>query len=186
MRQLTARIEANPALQTFVLAGGVAFFALCTAAGAQIRILLPFSPVPVTGQTFFVLLAGALMGRKLGPASQGLYWLLALTVPGTTAGPLGMTAGYIIGFAAAAYIIGAIVGESRSFWRVLGAKAIGSAVIYVLGGAWLAGATGSLSIGVMKGVVPFIPGDIVKVIVAASIVAGGRAAFRQSREPKSL
>jgi len=178
LRAITERIEARGLAHTLALAGAVAFFAACTAAGAQVRIPLPFSPVPVTGQTLFVLLSGALLGRKLGPASQLLYGGLACVLPGTTAGPLHLTAGYIVGFVAAAYLVGALVGESRSYVRVVGAMAAGSAVIYLLGAAWLAGATGNLSASVLQGVVPFLPGDAVKLLVAAAIVAGGRAVRR--------
>jgi len=171
--------DAQPALRVVALAGAVLFFAVCTAAGAQVRIPLPFSPVPVTLQTFFVLLAGALLGRRLGPASQVLYGVLAVALPGAAAGPLGATAGYIVGFVAAAYVVGLMVGESRSWWRVGGAMAVGTLIIYVLGAAWLAGVQGSIRLAVLQGVVPFLPGDIVKLIAAVGIVVGGRAALRR-------
>ena len=181
VRAITQRLEAAGLVHTVALAGAVAFFAACTAGGAQVRVPLPFSPVPVTGQTFVVLLAGALLGRKLGPASQLLYAGLACVLPGATAGPLHLTAGYIVGFAGAAYVVGALVGESRSYLRVAGAMAVGSLVIYVLGAAWLAGATGSLSDAVLRGVVPFVPGDVVKLLLAAGIVAGGRTVSQPSK-----
>ena len=139
------------------------------------RVSLPFSPVPVTGQTFFVLLSGALLGRRLGPASQLLYGGLACVLPGVTAGPLHLTAGYVIGFVAAAYIVGALVGESRSYGRVMPAMVVGSLVIYLLGAAWLAGATGNLRAAVLQGVVPFLPGDALKLLAAAAVVTGSRA-----------
>jgi len=186
LRAITERAETLRLLHALALAGAVAFFAVCTAAGAQMRIPLPFSPVPVTGQTFFVLLSGALLGRKLGPASQLLYVGIACVLPGATAGPLHFTTGYIIGFVAAAYLVGAIVGESRSYLRVVGAMALGSLVIYVLGAAWLAGATGSLPNALLQGVVPFLPGDAAKLLLAAGIVAGGRAARRAGREGGGL
>jgi biotin transport system substrate-specific component len=180
LRALTERVAASKFLHALALAGAVVFFAACTAAGAQMRIPLPFSPVPVTGQTFFVLLSGALLGRKLGPASQLLYSGLACVLPGAAAGPLHLTAGYVLGFVAAAYVVGALVGEARSYWRVVAAMALGSLVIYLLGAAWLAGATGDLSTAVLAGVVPFLPGDAVKLLIAAGIVVGGRAARRRS------
>jgi len=182
VRAITQRLEVGTPAHTLALAGAVALFAVCTAVGAQVRVPLPFSPVPVTGQTLFVLLAGALLGRRLGPASQVLYVGIACVLPGATAGPLHLTAGYIIGFVAAAYAIGALVGESRSYLRVAGAMALGSLLIYLLGAAWLAGATGSLSGALVQGVVPFVPGDVVKLLLAAAIVAGGRTAARRNRD----
>ena len=179
LRAITERAQTIGLLHALALAGAVAFFAVCTAAGAQVRIPLPFSPVPVTGQTFFVLLSGALLGRKLAPASQLLYAGLACVLPGATAGPLHLTTGYIVGFVAAAYLVGALVGESRSYLRVVGAMAVGSLVIYLLGAAWLAGATGNLPNAVLRGIVPFVPGDVVKLLIAAGIVVGGRAAKRR-------
>jgi biotin transport system substrate-specific component len=176
LRAIAARVETERLVRTLALAGAVVFFALCTAAGAQVRLQLPFSPVPVTAQTFFVLLSGALLGRRLGPASQLLYAGLGLVWPAAVAGPLHATAGYIVGFLAAAYVVGAIVGESRSFWRVVAGMAAGSTAIYLLGAAWLAGATGSLQVAVLQGVIPFLPGDAVKLLAAAAIVTGGRAA----------
>jgi biotin transport system substrate-specific component len=165
-------------VHTLALAGAVVFFAACTAAGAHMRVRLPFSPVPITGQTFFVLLSGALLGRRLGAASQVLYGGMGLLWPAALAGPLTATAGYIVGFCVAAYTVGVIVGQSRSFWRVAGAMAVGSLVIYVLGTAWLAGATGSLQIAVLQGVLPFVPGDALKLLAAAVIVAGWPARRR--------
>jgi biotin transport system substrate-specific component len=175
LRAITERIAESKLFHALALAGAVAFFAACTAAGAQVRIPLPFSPVPVTGQTFFVLLSGALLGRKLGPASQLLYGGLACVLPGAAAGPLHLTAGYVMGFVAAAYVVGALVGDARSYRRVVGAMALGSLVIYLLGAAWLAGATGDLRAAVLAGIVPFLPGDVVKLLIAAGLVTGGRA-----------
>jgi biotin transport system substrate-specific component len=182
---MAEHLETRGVVHTLAVAGGVVFLAGCTAVGAQLRIPLPFSPVPVTAQTFFVLVAGALLGRKLGPLSQVLYAGAACLLPGAAAGPLHLTAGYIIGFVAAAYLIGWIAGESRSYWRVAGAMALGSALIYLCGAAWLAGATGSLKPALLQGVVPFLPGDVVKLVAAAGLVTAGngvRDRFRARRK----
>ncbi len=176
MNRAIARTDTDRWVAALALAGAVVFFAVCTAAGAQVKLRLPFSPVPVTAQTFFVLLSGALLGRRLGPASQLMYAGLGLLWPAAVAGPLHATAGYIVGFLAAAYVVGAVVGDSRSFWRVVAGMAAGSAAIYLLGAAWLAGVTGSPQAAVLQGVVPFLPGDVVKLVAAAAIVTGGRAA----------
>ncbi|MGQ9732905.1 MAG: biotin transporter BioY [Candidatus Zipacnadales bacterium] len=174
MRTITEQITARSTVSIAVAAFSVIFFAACTAAGAHLRIRLPLSPVPVTAQTLFVLLAGALLGRKLGPTSQLLYGLAAATVPGVAAGPLPLTAGYLVGFIFAPYVIGYLIGECRSFNRVILAMAAGSGVIYLCGAAWLAGATGNLQTALIQGVVPFLPGDAVKLLIAAIITTGGR------------
>lgn len=178
LRALVQRSLAGEVLHVLVLTGAVAFFAICTAAGAQLRMKVPFSPVPVTAQTFFVLLSGALLGRRLGLTAQALYLVLAMFVPGAAAGPLHLTGGYVIGFVVAAYTIGALAAESRSFPRVVGAMAIGSFVIYLVGAVWLAAATGHIGKAIVQGVVPFIPGDAIKLLAAAAIVTGGRLTAR--------
>jgi biotin transport system substrate-specific component len=184
VRAVATTLDPSRALSFAAAAGGMAFFALCTAAGAQLAVRLPISPVPITAQTLFVLLSGALLGRKLGAGSQLLYGAVALCCPGALAGPIHFTAGYVLGFVAAAYLVGLLVGESRSFGRAAGAMAVGSAVVYLLGAAWLAGATGDPVGAVIRGVLPFLPGDALKVVAAAAIVAGGRAAgARRRREP---
>ena len=170
-------------LSAAALLGAVAFFAVCTAAGAQMRLRLPFSPVPVTAQTFFVLVSGALLGRKLGPLSQVLYGALALAWPGAIAGPVHATAGYLVGFVVAAYVVGLLVGERPSFGRAVGAMAVGSLVIYLLGAAWLAGVTGNLRVAVLQGVVPFLPGDLLKVLAAAGVAAVGGRGRREPSAP---
>ena len=83
-------------------------FALLTASAAQVRIPLPFTPVPITGQTFAVLLAGAALGSRAGAASQGLYVLLGLVFPVYAGGAsgfdhaVGATGGFLLGFVLAA------------------------------------------------------------------------------------
>ena len=95
---------------------GVVFFILATALGAYIRIPVHGSPVPITLQTFFVLLAGAVLGKKLGFYSQAGYLLAGISglpmFQGTSLGIsylLGPTGGYLIGFMACAFITGFII-----------------------------------------------------------------------------
>ena len=124
----------------------IAGFALLTALLAQWQIHLPFTPVPVTGQTLGVLLAGAALGSRAGAASQGLYWMLgAIGLPfyaGGTGGwehATGSTAGYLAGFLVAAWVVGRLA-ESRQDRRVLTsipAMLTGSAIIYGFGITWL-------------------------------------------------
>jgi len=156
---------------------GVSFFVLFTISGAFIRLPLPFTPVPVTLQTFTVLLAGAVLGRKLGISSQVLYVALgAAGLPifaNAQAGLpyfMGPTGGYLIGFALAAWTIGTILGGKKAgFLKILFAMFWGEVILFSLGVAWLSVV---LHIGLTKaillGLLPFIPGDIVKLLAAAA------------------
>lgn len=157
---------------------GVLFFILATALGAYVRIPVPGSPVPITLQTFFVLLSGAILGARLGLISQVGYLLLGvLGVPvfqGAAfgiAGLLGPTGGYIIGFAFAAVLVGASMRHERpGILRIVTAFSLGSLAIYAFGAAWLIYVykmppAGAISLGIL----PFVPGDIVKVCTATAI-----------------
>jgi biotin transport system substrate-specific component len=164
------------------LAVGVAVCALLTALGAQIRIPLPWTPVPLTLQTFFVPLAGAALGPVLGAGSQLLYLAVGLAglpvFAGGAAGPAvlwGATAGYLAGFPLAAWGAGAFLRRSPgpSLPRIGLAIALGMAAIYACGAAWLViGLHASLGQALTAGVLPFLPGDAVKAIAAAGLVRG--------------
>ena len=158
---------------------GIGSFIAFTALGAFVRIPLPFTPVPITLQTFFVLLAGALLGKRLGTLSQLGYVLLgSLGLPifaGAKGGLVtlfGPTGGYLLGFILAAYIIGKVIEleEKANFGWVVLAMAIGSLIIYLLGAIQLALV---VHLGVRKalllGVAPFLPGDTLKLLAAASL-----------------
>jgi biotin transport system substrate-specific component len=150
----------------------VAGFALFTALSAQIRLPLPFTPVPITLQTFSVLLAGALLGKRLGFSSQALYvGLGAIGIP-VFAGSLGLfgpTGGFLVGFVAAAYLIGAILGNLRaSFLKIFLAMLAGEFVLYTLGTIWLMLLLHtSLPAALSLAVLPFLPGEIIKLFSAA-------------------
>ncbi|MEA3492978.1 MAG: biotin transporter BioY [Candidatus Margulisiibacteriota bacterium] len=161
-----------------MLIGVISFIAL-TAAGAYIRIPLPFSPVPITLQTFFVLLAGAMLGRKLGALSQSGYLMVGIFgLPVFTGGLYGIarlmgpTGGYLIGFILAAFVIGQILGrdEEASFVKISGAMLLGSLILFTLGAIQLALVLHiAMPNAIALGVLPFIPGDIVKLFAAATI-----------------
>jgi biotin transport system substrate-specific component len=145
------------------------------ALGAQIAVPLPFSPVPVTGQTFAVLLVGASLGSRLGAASVTLYVLEGLAglpvFAGGTAGLArlgGPTGGYLVGFVFAAAIVGALAerGWDRRVWTAAVAMLVGEAAIYVCGVAWLARFQLPVS-PLDAGLYPFIAGDLYKVVLAA-------------------
>ena len=149
--------------------------ALFVAVFAQIRIPLPFTPVPLTGQTFAVLLAGAALGAKRGAASLALYTLLgALGLPFFAGGASGLaymsgpTLGYLVGFVAAAFAMGLLAerGLERSVRTSLVPFLAGTLVIYLFGAGWLAvlfGVEQALALGVL----PFLVGDAIKLLFAA-------------------
>lgn len=160
---------------------GVAFFALATALGAYVRIPVPGSPVPITLQTFFVLLAGAVLGARLGAASQIGYILLgALGIQvfqGAGFGVsslLGPTGGYLAGFVTAAFAVGAIFRSTRPGLTVsVLVFSAGSAIILICGAAWLTIAYKMSPVNAFSiGILPFIPGDVTKILLAAMIYRG--------------
>ena len=153
---------------------------------AQIIIPLPWTPVPITAQTFAVLCSGLFLGKKYGCLSQILYIVLGIAfVPwfgGMTGGLdvlLGSTGGFMIGFVIASYFIGAITekyASARSFTKMAVTIGIANfALIYIPGLAGLAlffsmqGTPLGIVDLLMMGLVPFIAGDIVKILGAASI-----------------
>jgi biotin transport system substrate-specific component len=156
--------------------------AALTALAAQWHIYLPFTPVPISGQTFAVLLTGAALGWKLGAAGQILYIAAgALGAPVFTEGSsgrdviTGATGGYIIGFVFAAGLVGWMAEhrQDRTFATMFTAFVVGSTVIYVFGVAGLMIATGwDLSEAVEKGVVPFLLGDLIKAAAAGLLLPG--------------
>lgn len=161
-----------------VLAGS-----LLIALSAQIAIPLPFSPVPITGQTMAVLLVGALLGARRGSLAVLVYIAegmagLPVFAPGGAVGParlLGPTGGYLVGFVAAAYLVGLLAerGWDRRVSTTAAAMALGNVVIYTVGVLWLTVFVGSFSAALAAGVVPFIPGDLVKIVIAALLLPAG-------------
>ena len=161
-----------------IAAIGVTFFVLATALGAYVRIPVPGSPVPITLQTFFVLLAGAVLGRKLGAASQIGYIILgAAGLPifqGAgygIASLFGPTGGYLAGFVAASYAVGHISrSEKPSLARFITAFSFGSLIIYAFGAAWLVFLYKMQpAYAISVGVLPFVAGDITKILAASAV-----------------
>jgi biotin transport system substrate-specific component len=157
-------------------------FAALTGLLAQIRVYLPFTPVPITGQTLGVLLAGALLGARFGTFSMGLYLLLGLVgVPWFAGGDsgfayiLGPTGGYLLGFIVASWLIGIATDSSAKMRKPALQAALmvaGMTVIYAFGASWLMlGSHCSLSLALGLGVIPFLLGDALKIMLAASIGA---------------
>jgi biotin transport system substrate-specific component len=157
-----------------VVVAGAALIAAC----AQISIPLPFTPVPVTGQTFAVLLVGAGLGSLAGSASALLY-----VAAGALGAPIyaghahgwhvvtSATGGYLVGFVVAAAVTGQLAERrwDRRFSSSLGALLTGNVVIYAFGVAWLKHDLGvSLAKAFEYGLYPFVPGDILKLYLAAA------------------
>lgn len=154
---------------------GVAVFAIATAFGARVALPLPGTPVPFTLQVVCVILAGAVLGARLGAASQALYIAVgALGAPIFAAGGglpylLGPTGGYLIAFPVAAYLVGSIAGRSRGAALLAAALAAGVVTIHAGGAAWLAILTGDLQLALEYGVGPFLVMDVVKIGLALLI-----------------
>jgi biotin transport system substrate-specific component len=154
--------------------------ALLTAACALIVVPLPFSPVPVTGQTFAVLLTAAALGPARGAAGQLLYVALGLVgfpfYADGASGPgvlFGATGGYLVGFVLAGWVVGAAArrGLDRTPRGALPAFLLGSLVIYAVGVPWLAVVAGlgpgeALALGLL----PFVPGALAKALLAAGLL----------------
>lgn len=168
----------------------VLFFAGITALSAQLSVKIGW--VPITGQTFAVLLSGALLGSKRGAMSQITYLAVgAMGAPifadymGGPAVFAGSTGGYLIGFVPAAFVVGLLAerGWDRRVWATVVAMFIGSVVLYAFGLSWLSiwlsrFSPDSSVIGV--GLVPFLPGDAMKIALAAVALPYGWARLNRN------
>jgi biotin transport system substrate-specific component len=167
----------------------VVAFSLLTALAAQVAVPLPFTPVPITLQTFAVLLTGALLGRRLGALAMLAYLFEgACGLPFFAQGFGGVgyllfapTSGYLLSYPLAAFMTGWLAerGWDRRFPTAAAAMALGSSIILACG--WL----GLLRFvspahAFVQGVAPFIVGDIVKVALAAAVLPTGWALLRRT------
>jgi biotin transport system substrate-specific component len=152
---------------------GVLAFAAATAFGAKVAVMIPGTPVPFTFQPLFVLLAGAVLGARLGAASQAAYLaagiagLPVFVAGGGAAYLLGPTGGYLMAYPLAAFLAGALA--HRGLARALGGLLLGLATIYAGGLAWLA-IVGDVNAAVALGLRPFVLMDLVKVAIVLAIV----------------
>ena len=163
-------------------------FSLLTALAAQI--VIPIGPVPITAQTFAVLLTGALLGSRLGAMAIIIYLAEgAVGLPffaGGTGGIghlLGQTGGYLVAFPAAAFITGAFAenGWDKHFITAVAAMAVGSAVILLAGWIWFAALTNtSLPVAFKVSMAPIhIIGDVIKILLAAAVLPTGWAVLKR-------
>ena len=145
---------------------------------SRLSVPLPFSPVPITGQTLGLLLVGSVLGARRGFLSLMAY--LAAGASGLPvfamggAGPawlLGPTGGYLMSFPAAAALVGFLVeaGWSRNLLTTLSAMALANLLIYLVGAGWL---SAFVPDPIRLGVLPFVPGDAIKIAIAALAISG--------------
>jgi len=159
-----------------LVVGGAAFVALC----AQFTYKLDFTPVPITGSTFGVLLVGASFGSLLGVASLSLYVFAGLVLPiyaeqkhgwDVFSGPTG---GYLVGFIVAALVVGWLAERphwDRKFGSSIAAMLTGSVIIYAFGLVWLQHTIHTNLEGTLEaGLYPFIIGDLIKLYLAAALL----------------
>jgi biotin transport system substrate-specific component len=162
------------------------------AISAQIIIPLPFTPVPITGQTFGVLFASALLGFRRSILALVLYLLIGIVglpiFAGWSGGPasiaqvrtgvlvLGASGGYLIGFLFGGALVGRLaeLGWDRHIGGSLAAMLLGNVVIYLFGIPWLMlAANFDLANGLAKGLYPFVIGDVIKLVLAAGLLPVG-------------
>ena len=150
------------------------------AISAQISINLPFSPVPITGQTLVILMTGLILGKNRGVAA-----VIAYLVQGASGLPffaggksglatlLGPTGGYLFGFLAAVYIVGMLseLRHKRSIFQAATALVIGNVTIYIFGLFWLARFVGEAQ-ALQLGLYPFLVGDLLKIALGVVLVGG--------------
>ncbi len=166
---------------------------LLVAGLAQLSIHLPFTPVPITGQTLGVLLVGASLGPGLGGVSMVLYLLEgAIGLPffaGHASGAdllkfAAVTGGYLWGFVAAAAVVGWLArrGWDRTIRSAIGAMFVGEVVLYAIAIPWLMGALHvRFDKGLELGLAPFVLGDTIKLLLAAGLLpAAWRLLGRQA------
>ena len=170
---LSDLIPASRVRDALLVVGGAAL----TGLAAQLSVPVPGSPVPVTGQTFAVVLVGAALGLNRAALSMGLYVLAGVAgVPwfqGASHGFVGATFGYLLGFVAAAALVGRLAerGGDRTVPRTLATMVLGNLVVYAFGLPVLMAVTGmDLGTALSKGVVPFLIGDALKIALAAGLL----------------
>ena len=176
--------------QLALIFAGSALLAL----SAQFAFRIPISPVPVTGQTLVVLMIGMAYGSRLGLATVCAYLLeggmgLPVFANGAAGWPvlIGPTGGYLIGFAAAAFVLGLLAerGFGRGPVSTALAMLVGTALIYLFGATWLGQFIG-MGKAIAAGVLPFLYGDVLKLVVAAGLMPlawrGVRLLSRDSKD----
>jgi len=154
------------------------------------QVVIPLPLVPITGQTFAVLLAGALLGPRLGALAMFAYLIEGASgLPFFAAGGSGVgrllfspTSGYLLSYPVAAFVVGLLAGRGwdRRFLTAAAAMGLGALVILLSGWAWLARFTGA-AFAWDHGVAPFLIGDAIKIVLAAAVLPSGWMLLRRKR-----
>ena len=176
--------KTNLVRNVFLALSFTVLIALC----ARISFPVPWSSVPITGQTFAILLTGALLGSRLGTATviaylaQGAMGLPVFAYGGGVAYFTGPTAGFLLGFVPMAFVVGYLCehGWDRRLWTAALAFIAGSVVLYIFGLSWLARFVAADSL-LSAGFYPFIPGDLTKIALAAIALPSGWAVINRVR-----
>src|SRR5256885_11272632 len=187
----TLRLAAVPRTGVLIDLGLIALGVALIAGSAQVSIALPFTPVPITGQTFAVLLVGASLGTARGGASGLLYVLLGIAgAPVYAHGAAGWavitgaSGGYLVSYPFASALTGLLAERrwDRRFSSAVGAMLTGNVLIYLFGLPWLALAVHTgLEKTLELGLYPFVPGDTFKLYLAAALLpAAWRYAGRRN------
>ena len=172
-----AVVTASRAYEVLLVLAGSGLIAL----SAWIAVPLPFSPVPVTAQTFAVLLVGSALGARRGAASALAYLAEGCSglpvFAGGAAGPhvmVGPTGGYLAGFVLGAWLCGALAerGWDRRPIPTIASMALGNALILAIGLLWLSRFVGPSRV-LALGLIPFLPGDVVKIALAVVLLPLG-------------
>lgn len=177
-RLMLGSADSGRMTRLIVQLGLIATGSVLLAASAQFKVTVPLSPVPVTGQTLVVLMIGMAYGPRLGAMTICAYILAGLRGLPVFAGGMaglpvlaGPSGGYLVGFIAAAFVIGLLAqrGMDRSILMTALAMLVGNLVIYLFGYAWLASLIG-MQKAFTFGVWPFLWGDAMKLVVAACLM----------------
>jgi len=167
-------------------------FSLLTALAAQIVIPVGLGP-PITAQTFAVLLTGALLGSRLGAMAMIVYLAEgAIGLPFFSGGHggigviLGQSGGYLLAFPAGAFVAGAFAenGWDKRFWTAAVAMAVGSIIILLAGMAWFSVLTHSSPQVALLINLKYIPGDVIKILLAAAVIPTGWALLKRKASQK--
>ena len=168
-------VKSNSVATNIVIAIGSSFL---LALLARLSLPVPFSPVPITGQTFGVLLLGGLLGSRLAALSIFLYLVEGIIgLPVFAGGSLGIlylfgpTGGYLIGFIPAAFLIGYLIenGWNKKLSLIIASMTIGTTVIFLFGISWLA-LTAGINTSIQIGLMPYLPGAAIKITLASIFV----------------
>jgi biotin transport system substrate-specific component len=184
---LFATLSAGADMRGAIKVAAVVLLSALTAAAAQVSIPLPFTPVPFTLQPMVVLLGGAVLGARLGMASQVLYLLAGLAglpvfaastvLPQGALRLVGPTGGYLMSYPLAAFATGWLAerGFDRRYLTSVLAMAAGLVIVFACGVTWLAlfaRPAAGLDLALRTGLYPFVPADVFKIFLAAAVMPG--------------